>query len=400
MQTLKTTGLDFLLLLGRWKKWLFLNALAVGIVSAVVSLFLPKWYCATTVLAPPQQDLGMLAGFSQMLSSMPMGRALGIGGMSEQAGLYLTLLNSRTLMEAVSDEFDLKTLYRKRNREETVKALRKNVVFGLEDEGALSIQVLDKSPQRAADMANRFVRILDSLNIQLTILRARNNRIFIEKRLQQNRDDMDRAETEMKLFQQANNIISLEEQTAATVMVAAELQAQMLAYQYEQNAAKGIYGESHSEVLRLGEQISSIEKELRKMRYGDSLSDKRLILRDKTGGEVFMPLFKIPDLGQRYLKLFKEVQVQNKLYTFLVQQYEQAKIQEMKDTPTVQIIDKAVAPIRKAKPKRAIVVLSSVFSCSLAFVLVLFWREHYRLLETNDPVRFKKVQQVFRSFRR
>ena len=67
---------------------------------------------------------------------------------------------------------------------------------------------------------------------------------------------------------------------------------------------------------------------------------------------LFIPLNEAPDLGLNYIRHYREVSLQQKILEFLLPQYEQAKIQEAKDTPTVQVLDKAVTPVKRKKPKR------------------------------------------------
>ena len=391
--------MDYLYFLVKRWKWIVLNGFIVGVLSAAVSFLLPKWYRAESVIAPPQEDFSLMGGMAQMLSAIPMTRALGLGGMSEETGLYVAILESRTVMEAVARKHDLENIYREKNLEEAVRTFRKNVDIALEDEGSVKVRVLDKNPQRAADMVNDMVFYLDSLNIRLNVQRARNNRIFIEKRLEENIREMDAAEKTLMAFQQEHNMIALEEQTEAAITVAAELQAQMLKAQFELGMISSSLGEAHSEVLRRKEQIASIENELEKLRYG-KLSEEGMAIKKEKGGEVLIPLVQIPEIGQKYLTLYKQVQVQNKLYIFLVQEYEQAKIQEIKDTPTVQVIDRGVPPIRKFKPKRILIVLSCAFVCTLVLVLWICFRERLAFLQSEDPERYRKTIRILESFRR
>ena len=71
-------------------------------------------------------------------------------------------------------------------------------------------------------------------------------------------------------------------------------------------------------------------------------------------------------------KLNREVEVFNTLFIYLTQQYEDAKIQEAKNTPTIQLLDSAKIPINKSAPKRflmvTVMVLISFISSSIYFI--------------------------------
>ncbi len=359
----------------KWRKFILVNAILAGIISSIIVLFLPKWYQAVTVLAPPKQDFSLLTGFSQMFSNIPLSRTLGLRGVSEETDLCITILNSRTIMECIVKKYQLQKLYKKRNSEDAIRCLRKNVDFIVDDEGAIKIKVLDKSPEQAAAMANDFVFFLDSLFNRLLTQKAKNNRVFIEKRLNETKIDMEKAEEALRLFQQKYNIISLEGQTSAVVEIASELQAKLLANRFELALKESIFGSNFSDVQRLKEEILAIERELEKLKYGETSYTQGKILKREENKDIIVPINEMPKIAQTYLNLYKEVQIQNKLYLILMQEYEQAKIQELKDTPIIQVIDKAISPIKKYKPKRLIVVTSCVFSCTIIFIIIVFMLE-------------------------
>ena len=341
----------------------------VALLSVLISLFLPKWYLAETVLTPPKQDVGFLSGFSQIFANMPVSRALGISGISEEASLCMTILNSRTLMECIVNRFDLMHIYKKRNLEESVKYFRKNIDFLVDDEGAIKIKVLDKNPERAANIANQAVFFLDSIYNYLSVHKAKNSRLFFEERLRENKKDLNEAENNLNQFQKKFGIISLEEQTRATVEIIGTLQAKLLANQYEMKLKESILGPNHQEVYRLHQEINAIQDELQKMRIGSNSVQKEEWIQNKKSYNLLVPLDEMPVLAKNYLNLYKEVQIQNKLSLILIQEYEQAKIQEMKDTPVLQVIDKAIPPYKKFKPKRAVFVMSSIF-CSVMLLFI------------------------------
>ena len=389
------TFFDLILKILKWKKWIILHVFIVGLISSGISILLPKWYQAKTILAPPEEEPGLMGSLSQMVSSIPLTGLMGLGGVSDQLGLYLTILKSRTLREIIINKYNLDRVYKTPHIEETMKCLNRNVDFLLTDEGALQISVLDKQPIRAAEMANSFVHFLDSIFIQLQIHQARNARIFVEKRLAENRIDLENAESALMRFQQNYNMVALEEQTRITVSAAAELQAQIIASRFEMGMKSAAFGKNHTDVMRLESEIKSIEKEIERLQYGEFLVKDGMIIQKDSQKEIMIPLNKVPEIGQQYLRLYKELQIQNNLYIYLIQQYEQAKIQEIKDTPTIQVIDTAVPPIKKYKPKRMIIVISSVFTTTLLFLMFIVFYEKLSYMAQTDPKQHDKIQKLF-----
>src|ERR1035437_8039373 len=201
---------DYFKLLGKWKKFIIINFLIVTVAALVVSFLLPQWFLATATVLPPQnQSLSssMLGGASSLLKSLPLGGKLGGAG----SGTYnhLAILNSRTAMERVVTKFDLITVYEVSDKslEKTIKQLRENTSFTFTDEDYISIEVYDKNPQRAADIANYFVDILNEMSIALATIEGKNNRIFIEKRLAQRQEELKKSEEALKTYQQKSEII-------------------------------------------------------------------------------------------------------------------------------------------------------------------------------------------------
>jgi len=57
-------------------------------------------------------------------------------------------------------------------------------------------------------------------------------------------------------------------------------------------------------------------------------------------------------------------------YELLARQYEIAKIDEAKDSAIIQVMDKAIEPDRKSRPRRSLIVLLSVL---VTFLLAIVW---------------------------
>lgn len=379
------TTIDFLTILIRRWKFIVTVFLLVTMIAVVFSLILPLWYRAYTTILPPVEDDG-LSTFTSLLSDLPL-RALGLGGgVSDQTELFLAMLKSRTVMESAVSEFDLINLYKAKNIEKTIKELRGHAGAHLDDEGTITFFAeagtpwfgtfrpakKDEARELARDMANFFIEELDRINKQLKTVRAKNIRIFIERRYQQNIDDLHAAEENFKKFQQEYGTVALEQQTSATISAAAELKAQIITKEVEIGVLQKSVGETHGEYVRARNELRELNRKYQEFKSEKGeyapIDDDRVDRQD-----LFLRLDEVPSLGLQYVRLYREVLLQEKIMEFLLPQFEQAKIQEAKDTPTVQILDEAVKPIRKHRPKRAMIVvffgfLSCVFSVMYIYV--------------------------------
>ncbi len=361
---------DYFYVLYKWRKFIVINVFIVTLVAVVVALLLPVQYKATaTVVAPRKTDiLGGLGSFGQSIREFaPFLR--GLGGGQIPLFTYLAILNSRTAMEKVVEKFDLIKVYgiKDSSMEKAVKELRGNTDFEIDENGILVINVYDRDRQRAADMANYFVDVLNEINIKLNTEEARNNRIVIERRYLQNLADLKAAEDTLKKFQQKYGIYYLPEQTKAAVQAAAELEAQIIAEEVKLGILQRRFGEDAPEVKSAMIQIEEMKKRLNQMKEGSEKS--------KSDMSLFVPFKDVPELGLQYLRLYRDYEIQNKLLEFIVPLYEQAKIEEQKNVPVVQVLDYAVPPEKKARPFRTLIVLSVFASALVLFVIISFANE-------------------------
>ena len=406
MERNKASFIDYLSILVKWRKFIIINFFIIAFITAAISLIMPKTYTAKTTILPPTEESSGL-GLSQLMGKLPLGQLGIMGGVSEETYVFIAIINSRTIMEAVVEKFGLIKLYEVENMEEAVRSLRGNINVEINEDATISLYAIaktgyfandeeeDGARTLARDIANMFIQKLDSINLRIKTEKAKNTRIYIEKRYLQNIADIKKAEREMREFQEGHGVIALPEQTAAAITAAADMQAQVMMKEIEIAVLSKSFSSSHGDLVAAKNQLQELKRKLNEMNSGvpNESTD------DNNNSNLFIPFSKVPELGVEYVRLFREITIQEKLLEFLLPQYEQAKIQEAKDTPTVQILDKAVKPILRTKPKRAIMVilagmLSIVFSMVIAFLI-----EYIRNLKSNEDSDYYKLEEMIYSIR-
>jgi uncharacterized protein involved in exopolysaccharide biosynthesis len=394
--------IDYFYILAQWRKMIFLNFIIVCFIAAGISLILPKVHRAQTTILPPIEESDGF-GLSSLLSKVPLSSlSIGLGSVSEETYTFLAIINSRTVMESIVREFDLRTRYRVKNIEKAVKKLRKNVSVKVNDEGTITLStdvstkwLSDKATENetrklARDMANFFIKELDRVNKHLKTERARNSRIFIEKRYLQNITDLHRAEEEFKQFQKKYGTIALPEQTSATISAATELKVQIISKEVEGGVLQKYVGPSHSEYLKVQNELNELRMKLNEFKSGERQNKENT----KNSKGLFLALNDVPDIGLQYGRLYREIFLQEKIMEFLLPQYESAKIQEAKTTPTLQVLDEAVIPIKRMKPKRAFFVMFwGVLSIFMSFCIV-FIIEYLESLKRLYPEKYHLIETV------
>ncbi|HXG38083.1 MAG TPA: GNVR domain-containing protein [Bacteroidota bacterium] len=374
--------LDYVFIAAKYKKLIL--KIIIGSVALCAILFwvvIPRWYKSTASILPPKQKnmLGMLGSFTRATSSL---RSLGIGALpADDLADFQTILLSRRVLEDVVTQFKLMDVYDVDSIEKAVKELRTNieVVRGKQDV-SLEIVAYDTDPQRAAQIANFLVEKLDKVYAEISNAEARSNREFIERRYKQNLSDLQKAEEEYKQFQQRYKIFSVPEQMKAAVTAAATLQSQVVLKEIELGVLSNSTTADNPDRQKVQIELRELRKQLKGILNGQETSE---IVAD-----VIPPLAKAPEIGIEYLRRYREVEIQGKILELLVPIYEQAKIEEQRNTPTVLILDSAVPSEKPSKPKRLLLSLIIVMLCALLGFVFCFYQERHstslsRLSETD-----------------
>jgi len=374
MSTQEYNLIDYLKVLKRWKKFIFLNVFVITLFAIILSLIIPKTYRASAVLMPPLMQAGM--GVFTPLIDSPLGGLFSQD--TDETLSMIAILKSRTVLTSVIEEFNLIELYEVENIDIAIQSLKDHVLTDIDDEGTIrvSVDILtkwfhpdyqeEKAKQLCSDIANYFIKQLDIVNKNLQTEEASFQRKFIEIRYKDNIQELKSAEEKLKQFQEINNMISLPEQTHAAIEAASKIKGHILANEVRLEVLKKAYNSGHPDIDQLINEIAALTEQLYWMEYGKEIEHTNI-------KNIFPAFSRMPELETQLRQLMREVEIQNTLFTFLTQQYEEAKINEAKDTPTIQILDIAVKPNVKYKPFRALIVIGAgmfgfIFGCFISFV--------------------------------
>ena len=407
------TFLYFLYILAKWRELVISSILFVSTIAVVISFILPRWYTSSTTILPPTEENAGL-GLSSLLSSIPMGglgTGLGLNTLSEEANLFLAILNSRTVMEAVINKFDLQNQYKVKTVQEAVNSLRDNISIKINEEGTITFSVeastsyfptkskIEHTKLQARDMSHFFLDELEKTNKKIKVEKARNTRIFIEKRYNQNIADLTQAEEKFKDFQKKTGAIDLPEQTKALISAAAEIKAKIMLQKVSVAILRNYLDASNVDMIKAEDKLHELEKTYNEFKYGSN-DNKYMQGNASKSTDIFLPLDKVPEMGVEYLRLYREVKLQEKMMEFLLPQYEQAKIQEAKDTPTVQVLDPPIIPELKTRPKRAILVIIAAICSFFLLSIILSLYERTLLLKEADPNKYDEIMSIIAVIKR
>lgn len=385
--------LDFLYTLAKSRKFLFIFIFVISSAAILLAVLTPKEYKATTSVLPAGESdlLSGLSGISALAKSFTSFQGLGSLGGDSEIYKYITILNSKTVQHRVIEKFNLRNVYDLEDAEmwKVEEALSDNVDFSVEDEGNLLVSVYDQDPVRSAKMANYMVGLLNEINTKLHVTNAKATREFIEKRYLQNLDDIEDFEIQMKEFQEKYGVISVPEQLEATVKSTAELYLDLAREEVALNVLKRILNEDNPLVKNKEIETKEIKSYINKLSIGTAITKNP---------KVLIPLNIAPELVNKYLNIYKNLEIQYKIAEFLTPVYEQAKIEEIRNTPSVLILDKAYPPERKARPKISLYGLLGFVVSLVLGLFIVFTLEIFRRMEQINPQKFSYVYNAFRPF--
>ena len=375
---------DYLIIIIKWKKFL----ISLGIVIAVLSylgiyFLISPQYDATAVIVPSEQDqMGGISSLLKSFSNLPVN----IPGLkkSTSTDIYKTIIYSRTSMENLIEKFGLFKEYGCSTMEETVKGARENVYADETKENAYEITVRASSPQKAADMANYLVDQLNKTIIEMDVRKSKENREFLANRYDEIKNSLKMSEDSLTQFQQQTGILMAEDQTKASIEAYTKLEADLAAKQTELSIVQKIYGQDSPQAYNAKISVTEYENKLNNIKAGTD------------GNNLFLAIKNLPSKGMNYLRRYRDVKINQAMLEFIIPVYEQARFEEQKNIPFLQIIDHAKAPEKKAYPKRFIttIIITAIIMFIIIFLIIL--RE---VVGNSEDPKVKFVRNNLFSFR-
>ncbi|MEP7152900.1 MAG: GNVR domain-containing protein [Nitrospira sp.] len=318
--------------------------------SLGISLLLPNVFESTSSVLPQleSKEGGMLAALLTSPAAGGMAQNLGLGLPSmptTPTDVFVSILKSRVMADDVIAKFNLMDRYREKTMVETRKELEDHLRITVTKEKVIKVAVEDTDPHIAADMANFYVANLDRLNRTVTVSKAGQNRAFIERRLGETMESMVKAEDALRDFQTKNKTVAVEAQAKVMIEAAAILQGQITAQEVQLQVMGSYLSPDNPDLARIRSNVEELKKQLTIMGSGKDV--RGIVLGDR----LHPAMTNVPDLALQFGRLFRQVKVQETLFTLLTSQHEQAKIAEARDTPTVQVLDPAVPADKRSRPR-------------------------------------------------
>ncbi|MFO7638780.1 MAG: GNVR domain-containing protein [bacterium] len=397
---------QYLRILLKWRRLLFVNSLVLTVIAVAVSLVLPHRYAAVGRLLPPADEDAF--GLSSMLGGTLGGSRLNrlmagaILGGATPSDLMLGVLTSRSVMQEVVERGALMDHYRIRDRsmEKAVRRLAKMTDTEISDDGIVVIAVEAKTPDLAAELVNLYIDELDRFMRTSNIGRGRNMRLFIEQRLSEVERVLAGAQDSLEVFQQRNRVASIDDEAEAAIGVYAQLRSRLYVREAELAMMEGISSPDNPLTARLQAEVEAFRRQLVRLESGGRSVGASRELAGGFGVGFSLPFDSLAAVSAEYLRRYRDFKVQEEAYLLLWQQLEYAKILEARDTPSLSVLDYAIPPERRSFPRRWVIVFGTlVFSlvAGAAFAFVAEYFDRIKVASSDEYRGWLELRQQARE---
>jgi len=338
-----------------WKyKW-FIGVLSSTsvVVAMVFGLLSPKIFESKATILIPKESGGRGSLLSVLGATGIAQQMTGISlpSLTPNRDIFISILKSRTLALNLVAQFNLKDYYKAIHLEVAIRTVKKATKLSVSKEGVINIRVEDIDPKMAADIANAYPDHLDRFMANYGTGAAGRQKRFIDSQLTKTKVYLKSAEEALRDFQQKHKAISIKDQAREAIEAAGRLKGEIMASEVRLQVMHNFATQLNPEVVRLKRKIYELKHQLAQAQY-DTIELPGVTANPghrKT--DIYLPPVKFPEVGLELARLTRDLKVQDTVYVLLTQQLEQVKIAEAKDTPVVQVLDRAVPAIRKSKPK-------------------------------------------------
>jgi uncharacterized protein involved in exopolysaccharide biosynthesis len=355
------------------------------VVALVVSFLIPAKFIATTRILPPQQtqssSVAMLAQLNPLAAGL--GKDLGLKNPSD---LFVTMLKSRTVEDALVSRFELRKVYRYKTFIEAREKLESRSKISAAKDGTISISFEDNDPRQASEIANAYVEELFKLTQRLAVTEASQRRLFFQRQLDQAKQDLGEAEAQLRKTQEQTGLIQLDGQAKAIIESIAALKAQIAAREVQFQRVRLFATEQNPEYQGLQQEMSGLRAQLARVEQ----------TQPGGNGDIEIATAKIPAAGLEYVRRYRDVKYYETIFELLAKQYEAAKLDEAKNAAIIQVMDSAVVPEKRSSPKRSLITAVAfllAFFCSSIWVIFAEFCQHLR----EDPETSARLQ-LFRKY--
>jgi tyrosine-protein kinase Etk/Wzc len=338
---------------------LVLGPLVCGLAALGISFAIAPTFTAKTQFLPPQQQQSSAASMLASLGALG-GLAGAATGLKSPADQYIAFMKSVSVQDALIERFKLVEKYEAKLKTDARLALTGNVRIASGKDGLISVEVDDKDPKFAADLANAHVEELRNLLGRLAVTEAQQRRMFFEKQLAQTKDKLTAADLALKSSGISSSV--LKSSPASAVEAVARLKAGISVQEVKLGTMRNYLTESSPDFKQALSELASLKSQLTKAEKEEPASQG----------------------ASDYVARYREFKYQETMFELFAKQFELAKVDESREGAVIQVLDVAEPPERKAKPKKAMISIIAALASGFALLLFVFIRSALKSASQNQ----------------
>lgn len=381
---------DLTIQLARRKTMIAKMTVGFVLVGTILCVVLPVRYTASARIMPPQQAQSGASLLMNQLMSVGTGSLAAMAtsglGLKNPNDLYVGILESRPISDALIDEFGLMKSYHAKDMTEARKKLGRRTEVMSEKSGFIAVSVTDNNKERAAAMANAYVEQLRHVTNTLAVTEASRRRIFYEDQLKQAKDSLLLAGVAFQQVQQKKGVVHPGAQAQALIEGLAAQRAQVSAKEVELQGMRLYLTESNPQLQMEEQHLSAMRSEVSRLEKHGGSSD----LSD-------MGMQDVPGASLEYLRAEHELRYRQALFDMLIRQYDAAKLDEAKDAAVIQVLEPAIPPDKKSFPNRILILTVFAIGGLIFGSLLAALKWQYELL-LSDPESAVRINELKRAF--
>jgi len=387
--------IDFIIVLLRNLRKILAFSFGLGAVLFLLATVLPKSYKAKSIAVIAVGSDQGFGGIASMVSDLPVPSFLkgGLGGSGKEIDLIKTIIESDDLKYTLIHHFKYDSIYSGRSwkkkskpRELILKAFSSYFTTEISNENAIKITMTDRSPQRAADVANYAISVTDSILNHLAIDNAKKRVEFFEEQIQSQRARMNIAEDAIRQYQERNKVALPQEQGEATMEASIDLDAKVMGAEVNLGLLRQKFQEDHPQIIVAKEYLTQLKR-------------KRNEMVRSNPDNIFMPLERLPRTIVEYGRLMRDYKIQAAVFQTLLPELESAKLEQYKNIPSLQFVQRAHAAQRRSSPPRFVWTMLGLGFGFCTYVLWLCFQSYRNFLLKNDTQKANLLTEVITALK-
>lgn len=367
------------LLMRGYKRFIIAFSLFTTILVTCITLFMNDMFTATASILPPQQDK---SAASQLFAKGGVELESLFGSILNRRSttdLYAGILRSRTAKDKIISQFDLKKVYKEKYHSALYDLLDKRTKIIIDRKNQImDISVTDESPQRASDITNAYIDILDEIYRGISVSEGHRKRVFFKNRIKQVSTDLEKAEAELKAFQEKTGLVSIEDQAKSFIEQVTLLKSEILLAEINLEVQEKFGTVKQNETLILTTRLNELRNQLDRLENNKPQSLSGVANPTSNEDVDTLSLKTLPALGLRFGGLLRNTKIQDKILKMTTLHYELAKMEEAKDIRVVQVLDEATPPDKKSSPNRKMIILLYAIASIVTAILISILIENFK----------------------